>query len=66
MTVDFDGEERTFPEMRGFLESNDRIQRERAWKSMVKRWMENSEELSDIFDDLISIRHKIALNSGFK
>jgi oligoendopeptidase F len=66
MTVVFDGEERTFPEMRGFLESNDRIQRERAWKSMVKRWMENSEELSDIFDDLVSIRHKIALNSGFK
>ncbi len=66
MTVDFDGKERTFPEMRGFLESNDRIQRESAWKSMVKRWMENSDELSDIFDELITIRHKIALNSGFK
>lgn len=66
MTVVFEGKERTFPEMRGFLESNDRIQRENAWKSMVKRWMENSEELSDIFDQLISIRHKIALNSGFK
>jgi oligoendopeptidase F len=66
MTVVFEGKERTFPEMRGFLESNDRIQRENAWKSMVKRWMENSEELSDIFDELISIRHKIALNSGFK
>ena len=66
MTVVFEGKERTFPEMRGFLESNDRIQRENAWKSMVKRWMENSEELSDIFDELISIRHKIALNCGFK
>ena len=66
MTVEFEGKERTFPEMRGFLESNDRTQRKEAWKSMVNRWMENSEELSEIFDELIKIRHQIALNAGFK
>tara|TARA_B110000003_G_scaffold152338_1_gene153031 strand:+ start:202 stop:1905 length:1704 start_codon:yes stop_codon:yes gene_type:complete len=66
MTVEFEGKERTFPEMRGFLESNDRTQRKDAWKSMVNRWMKNSDELSEIFDDLIKIRHKIALNAGFK
>ena len=66
MTVEFEGKERTFPEMRGFLESNDRNQRKEAWKSMVNRWMENSEELSEIFDKLIKIRHQIALNAGFK
>jgi oligoendopeptidase F len=66
MTVEFEGKERTFPEMRGFLESNDRTQRKEAWKSMVNRWMENSEELSEIFDKLIKIRHQIALNAGFK
>ena len=66
MTVEFEGKERTFPEMRGFLESNDRTQRKEAWKSMVNRWMKNSEELSEIFDKLIKIRHQIALNAGFK
>ena len=66
MTVEFEGKERTFPEMRGFLESNDRTQRKEAWKSMVNRWMENSEELSEIFDKLIKIRHQIAINAGFK
>ena len=66
MTVEFEGKERTFPEMRGFLESNDRTQRKEAWKSMVNRWMDNSEELSEIFDELIKIRHQIALNAGFK
>ncbi len=66
MTVEFEGKERTFPEMRGFLESNDRTQRKNAWKSMANRWMENSEELSEIFDKLIKIRHQIALNAGFK
>ena len=66
MTVEFEGKERTFPEMRGYLESNDRTQRKEAWKLMVNRWMENSEELSEIFDKLIKIRHEIALNAGFK
>ena len=66
MTVEFEGREMTFPEMRVFLESNDRIRRESAWKSMVKRWMENSESLSEIFDELIAIRHQIAKNAGFE
>ena len=65
MTVEFEGEERTFPEMKGFLESNNRSVREKAWKSMVSRWMNDSEELSEIFDELIKIRHEIAKNAGF-
>ncbi len=66
MTVEFEGKERTFPQMKGFLESNDRKQRKKAWEAMVKRWMDDSEELSSIFDELITIRHQIALNAGFK
>jgi len=65
MTVEFEGKERTFPEMKAYLESNDRKQRQNAWKSMVKRWMQNSDELSEIFDELIGIRHQISLNAGF-
>ena len=65
MTVDFEGKERTFPEMKVFLESNDREKREKAWKKMVSRWMRDSEELSEIFDQLIKIRHQIAINAGF-
>ena len=65
MTVEFGGEERTFPEMKAFLESNNRSVREKAWKSMVSRWMNDSEELSEIFDELIKIRHEIAKNAGF-
>tara|TARA_B110000495_G_C23032880_1_gene615783 strand:+ start:1037 stop:2740 length:1704 start_codon:yes stop_codon:yes gene_type:complete len=66
MTVEFEGKERTFPEMKAYLESNDRKQRQNAWKSMVKRWMQNSDELSEIFDELIGIRHQISLNAGFE
>jgi oligoendopeptidase F len=66
MTVEFEGKERTFPEMKAYLESNDRKQRQNAWESMVKRWMQNSDELSEIFDKLIGIRHQISLNAGFE
>ena len=39
MTVDFDGEERTLPQMSGYLESNDRSEREAAWSAVVERRM---------------------------
>lgn len=66
MTVIFDGEERTFPQMSKYLESNDRTLREAAWKAMSARRMEDNERLSEIFDELITIRHQMALNAGFE
>jgi len=66
MTVEFEGEERTFPQMSKYLESNDRSLRQAAWMSMSARRMEDSERLSEIFDELISIRHQMATNAGFE
>ena len=66
MTVEFEGEERTFPQMSKYLESNDRTQRQAAWVAMSARRMEDSERLSEIFDELVSIRHQMATNSGFE
>lgn len=66
MTVEFEGEERTFPQMSKYLESNDRSQRQAAWVSISGRRMEDSERLSEIFDELISIRHQMATNAGFE
>ena len=66
MTVEFEGEEMTFPQMSKYLESNDRSQRQAAWVAMSARRMEDSERLSEIFDELVSIRHQMATNSGFE
>ena len=66
MTVEFDGNEYTLPEMRRYLESNDRSIREGAWKAVVNRRMQDEERLSEIFDELVSLRHKIAKNAGFE
>lgn len=65
MSVEYNGEEYTIPEMRAFLESNDRAVREGAWKAVADRRVEDEERLSEIFDELIAIRNKIALNAGF-
>tara|TARA_Y100001960_G_scaffold333286_2_gene437584 strand:+ start:827 stop:2533 length:1707 start_codon:yes stop_codon:yes gene_type:complete len=66
MTVEFDGEERTFPQMSSYLESNDRSKRQAAWTAMSERRMQDHERMSEIFDELVTLRHQIALNAGFE
>ncbi len=65
MTVIFEGEEKTLPQMRGYMESNEREIRESAWKAVIDRREIDSERLSEIFDELVSIRHQMAVNAGF-
>lgn len=66
MTVVFDGKERTLPEMNVYLESKNRIERAAAWKKISDRRMEDHERLTEIFEELIDIRHKMATNAGFE
>ena len=65
MTVEFDGEEKTFPQMALYFESTDRGIREAAWRAVVERMSSDAERLSEIYDKLIRIRHRIAVNAGF-
>jgi len=66
MTVEFDGEERTFPQMSVYLEANERSVRQAAWTAMSSRRMQDHERMSEIFDELVSLRHQMALNAGFE
>ena len=65
MTVKFEGMEYTLPQMRRFLESNDRETRRLAWASVRERRMKDSSRISEILDELIDKRNKIAQNAGF-
>ena len=65
MTVNFEGIEYTLPQMRRFLESNDRETRRLAWTSVRERRMKDSSRISQILDELIDKRDKIAQNAGF-
>ena len=65
MTVEFEGEEKTLPQMAIYLESIDRNLRESAWRAVVERMSRDTERLSEIYDEQIRIRHRIAVNAGF-
>ena len=66
MTCEFEGETRTMPQMQRFLEDQDRALRERAWKAISERRMQDKDTMDDIFDEMIAKRHQIALNAGFE
>lgn len=65
MTVDFDGQERTLPEMSKFLLDPDRSLRERAWRAVAARRLKDRVRLEGIFDRMRTLRHEMALNAGF-
>ncbi len=63
MTVQFDGEERTMPQMAKYLEETDRRRRKEAWERTAKRRLQDRDEFDSIFDRLITLRHQIARNA---
>ncbi|HBS29431.1 MAG TPA: M3 family oligoendopeptidase [Phycisphaerales bacterium] len=65
MTVEFEGEERPLPRMAPFLQDLDRPRRERAWRGVAERRLRDRAVLEDVFDGLLSLRHRVALNAGF-
>ena len=66
MTVEFDGEERTMQQMGKFLQVNDREVRESAYRAVGERRFQDAEEIDDLFDKMIGLRHQIALNAGYE
>ncbi len=65
MTVEFDGAERTLPEMARFTEETDRAVREGAWRAVSERRLRDRGAIDGIFDKMIAIRDTLASNAGF-
>lgn len=66
MTVKFQNEEQTVVQLSRYLEEPDRELRQRAWEAQVFRRLEEAERFEEIFDNLVGLRHQIALNAGFQ
>ena len=64
MTIEFQGRERTLQEMNKLLFEQNRELREAAWRAATVRRMEDRERIEDIFDDMMSVRSRIAANAG--
>lgn len=65
LTVQFQGKERTLPQMGPFLEEQDRSVREEAWKRVAERRLQEKETFETQFEALLKIREQIAKNAGY-
>ncbi len=66
MSVEFEGETKTMQQMATYMERTDRELRERAWRTMWERRLQDKEALDKSFDNLFSLRKKIAKNAHSK
>ena len=66
MSVEFEGETKTMQQMATYMERTDRDLRERAWRTMWERRLQDKEALDKSFDNLFSLRKKIAKNAHCK
>ena len=66
MTIGMDGQQLTLQKASTLLEENDRNIRRNVYHKINDRITQDTEELEDLFDQLLAKRHQIALNAGFK
>ncbi|HML21293.1 MAG TPA: M3 family oligoendopeptidase [Aggregatilinea sp.] len=65
MTVEWDGEERTFQQVIANLGDPDRAVRERAWTAAVGSAQQSREAINAVWIKLLDLREQMARNAGF-
>ncbi|MFJ8065330.1 M3 family oligoendopeptidase [Psychrobacillus sp. NPDC096426] len=66
LTVEWEGEEKPFPFIESQLDNLDRAVREKAYHAMISAYRQIKFEMDAIMDELVQLRHQIALNAGFE
>jgi oligoendopeptidase F len=65
LTVMWDGEEKTIPALQPYLLDQDRAVRERAFRTGAGAYLAHREELANLFDRMVRVRHALAREAGF-
>ena len=65
MTIEVEGKEYTLQQAGKFLESHNRNLREQVYFKIQERRLQDKEKLNELFNKLISLRNKEAINAGF-
>ena len=66
MSVEINGQEYTLEQASIFIKDLNREVRENAWKTIQQRRLIDKDDLNILFDELIQLRNKVALNAGFE
>jgi M3 family oligoendopeptidase len=64
--IEFDGKTLTLAQMGPYAESTDRTIRKSAMEASYSFYENNGEKFDKIYDELVKLRHKIAVKLGFK
>ena len=65
LTVQWEGETKTIPQLQPYLKERDRQVRERAWRLGNEAYLAHRHELAALFDRMFAARTKVASNAGF-
>jgi oligoendopeptidase F len=65
LTVDWNGETKTVPQLQPFLKDRDRSVREKAFRLGAQAYMEKRDEMAALFDQMYEKRQQVARNAGF-
>ena len=66
MAIELDGKEYTLQQAARFLQSPDRELREKVFRKVAVRRLQDKEELNTLFNKLLALRQKVAENAGFE
>ena len=65
LTVDWNGEKKTVPQLQPFLKDRDRVVREKAFRLGAHAYLEKRDEMAELFDRMFEKRQQVARNAGF-
>lgn len=65
MTIEWEGEKQTLPQVQFYLYDSDRDKRERAWRLVMEAYLEKREELNELYLKMLGLRRQVARNAGF-
>lgn len=66
LMVEIDGKELTLQQAANYLKNPDRTKREAAFNKINEKRLAHAQELDQLFDKLIALRHQVAVNAGFE
>ena len=66
MSVVINDQEYTLEQAANFVKDVSRAVRQQAWETIQQRRLLDKDELNILFDELIAMRHQVALNAGFE
>jgi oligoendopeptidase F len=66
MSVTINEQEYTLEQAANFLKDINRETRQQAWETIQQRRLVDKDELNILFDELIAMRHQVAVNAGFE